>query len=129
MTPEEITLIGNRIKERRTELELSQREVAKMVAVDVSTISRYEKGLFKDIKIPVIHALADALMCNPAWLMGYDVPMESQKPSAEEILMQAAYDKAKADLCAKLYNQMTDDSFEKWLEYGEWLLSRQNKED
>jgi transcriptional regulator with XRE-family HTH domain len=128
MTHEEITLIGNRIKSRRLSLKYTQKDVASMVSVDVSTISRYEKGLFQDIKIPVIEAIAKALQCNPAWLMGYDVPIEPQKPSTEEILMQAAFDKAKADLCAKLYNQMTDENFDKWLEYGEWLLSRQNKE-
>ena len=118
-------LIGKRLKHRRKMMSMTQKDLASMVSVHWTTVSRYEKGEIKDCKMPVLESFARALNCNPAWLMGYEVEMELPKQSTEEILMQAAFDKAKAELCAKLYNQMTDETFDKWLEYGEWLLLKQ----
>lgn len=121
MTHEEITLIGNRIKSRRLSLKYTQKDVASMVSVDVSTISRYEKGLFQDIKIPVVEAIAKALQCNPAWLMGYDVPMEIPQPAGQ----------VKNQLAASIFEKVTglnEENLKKVDEYIDLLLMRQNKE-
>ena len=71
--------IGFRIKERRNELGLTLQEIADIIGVDRSTIQRYEQGLIKTIKLPVIQEIARALRVNPNWLIGKDVskyPME-----------------------------------------------------
>lgn len=62
--------IGNRIKQRRTELDLTQRDIAEQIGVAVSTIQRYEKGQIEKIKLPVIEAIARVLKVEPAWLIG-----------------------------------------------------------
>lgn len=62
--------IGGRIKQRRTELNLTQGAVAAEVGVAVSTIQRYEAGTIERIKRPVIEAIARSLHVNPDWLLG-----------------------------------------------------------
>ena len=62
--------IGEKIKSRRLELKLSADEIAKSTGLSRSTISRYETGDIKQIKLAVIESLADALKVNPAWLIG-----------------------------------------------------------
>ena len=61
--------VGERIKSRRKELELTQEQVGNIVGVTKSTIQRYENGLIKDLKMPVIQAIAKALKVNPDWLV------------------------------------------------------------
>ena len=46
--------LGERLKERREELMMTQKDIADNIGVAVSTIQRYESGKIKDIKLPVI---------------------------------------------------------------------------
>lgn len=62
--------IGDRIKSRRDELDMTLDEVAAKVGVSKSTIQRYENGLIGRIKLPVIESIADALWISPDWLVG-----------------------------------------------------------
>lgn len=68
--------LGNRIKNRRLELRLTLKEVAKLVGVASSTIQRYENGSIDNPKLPVLQAIASALNVNPVWLAKEDAPME-----------------------------------------------------
>lgn len=61
--------IGNRIKSRRKELELTQEQVGNIVGVNKSTIQRYENGLIKELKMPVVQAIANALNVDLNWLV------------------------------------------------------------
>lgn len=61
--------IGERIKMRRKELNLTQEQVGDSIGVNKSTIQRYENGLFKDLKMPVIQSIARVLKVNPDWLV------------------------------------------------------------
>ncbi len=63
-----IIKIGKRIESARTDLKLTQEELAKKLGLNKSTIQRYEAGKVMKIKIPVIDAMAKALNVNPAWL-------------------------------------------------------------
>ena len=62
--------IGNRIKSRRDELDMTLDEVAAKVGVSKSTIQRYENGLIGRVKLPVIKSIANALRVSPYWLVG-----------------------------------------------------------
>ncbi|MBR2929379.1 MAG: helix-turn-helix domain-containing protein [Oscillospiraceae bacterium] len=53
--------IGRRIEHRRKELNLTLKDVADRAGVSLSTISRYERGEFDRIKLPVVVAIANAL--------------------------------------------------------------------
>lgn len=79
MTNEEI---GARIRECRTGLNLTLADVAAEIGVNTSTISRYERGAFEQLKLPVIEAIASALHVNPAYLVGRtDDPIDYEDPS------------------------------------------------
>ncbi len=62
--------IGNRIKLERENLNLTLKDIADDIGVAISTIQRYENGLIKEIKLPVIQAIANSLNVNPNWLIG-----------------------------------------------------------
>ena len=66
----DIKLIGERIKERREELNISAGELAEAIGINKATIFRYEKGEFKSIKLPVIESIANYLEVDPAWIIG-----------------------------------------------------------
>ncbi|OSA88356.1 UNVERIFIED_ORG: hypothetical protein B2H93_18200 [Clostridium botulinum] len=73
--------IGNRIKKRRQELNLTLQQVADRVKVNKSTIQRYETGNIKDVKLPVIESIANVLNVDPLWLIG---KIEETKKHSEE---------------------------------------------
>lgn len=65
--------IGQNIKMRRQDLNLTLEEVAKKVGVSRQTLSRYETGVIGNIPSDKIEALAKALQTTPATLMGWDI--------------------------------------------------------
>lgn len=66
--------IGERIKNRRTEIEMSQEELARKVGYkDRSTISYIERS-GESISIPKLKEIAEALRTTPEHLMGWDEP-------------------------------------------------------
>lgn len=73
-----IELMGLRIKQKRTEENITQDDLAKNLGLNKSTIQRYETGKIKTVKLPVIEAMARMLHVNPAWLIGKS---EEEAPS------------------------------------------------
>lgn len=74
----DIEKIGNRIKYARSVRNYTLEYIASDIGVAKSTIQRYENGLIKSPKLPVLQAIANSLKVNPSWLAGKDVPMESE---------------------------------------------------
>lgn len=64
--------IGQRIKERRTELEMSLEQLACKLGVNKSTVYRYETGAIEKMPISSIKPIAEALHTTPAHLLGWD---------------------------------------------------------
>lgn len=64
--------IGQRISQRRKELDLTLQDVADRVHVARSTIQRYETGKINQMKMPVLFSIAQALQVNPHWLIEED---------------------------------------------------------
>ena len=62
--------VGERIKERRTELGLSMPELGKRIGVNKSTIQRYEADGVDPKRTMIINGLAEALLTTPEWLTG-----------------------------------------------------------
>lgn len=64
--------IGERIKQRREELKMSQEELAQKIGYKSrSSINKIELGLY-NLKQPKIKAIADALETTPSYIMGWD---------------------------------------------------------
>ena len=62
--------VGQRVKERRTELNLTMPELGRRIGVNKSTIQRYEAGGVDPTRTMIINGLAEALLTTPEWLTG-----------------------------------------------------------
>jgi transcriptional regulator with XRE-family HTH domain len=62
--------IGERIKRRRMELDISAAELASRLSMSKATVHRWENGEIKNIKIPVVVAIARELKVSATWLLG-----------------------------------------------------------
>ena len=62
--------VSERVKERRTELNLTMPELGKRIGVNKSTIQRYEADGVDPKRTMIINGLAEALLTTPEWLTG-----------------------------------------------------------
>ena len=77
--------IGNRIKKAREARNMTLDDIASEIGVAKSTIQRYEASKISSPKLPVLHAIANALSVDPSWLSGEDVPMEKKPEFPDNI--------------------------------------------
>ena len=63
--------IGQRIKQRRKQLNMSAEELAAKIGRSPATMYRYEKGDIDKMDSSVLLPIADALLTTPAYLMGW----------------------------------------------------------
>ncbi|XIN06589.1 XRE family transcriptional regulator [Enterococcus faecium] len=77
--------IGERMKLRRKELNLSADVVAEKLGVSRSTIFRYEKGDIEKLPTNILEDIAEVLKTTPAFLMGWE---DENAPSIETIYKQ-----------------------------------------
>lgn len=71
-----ITTFGKRLKQYRTENELTLDALEKIIHVPAQTLNRYEL----EQRVPKIDAavsIASSLSISPLWLQGFDVPLTS----------------------------------------------------
>lgn len=62
----------NALRKRRIELGLTLKEVANILGVSESTISRYEMMEVEELSVNTVRRLANALQCSPSELLGWD---------------------------------------------------------
>lgn len=67
---------GNRLQLALNLKGMTQTDLMKKTNISKSLINKYIKGV-SGIKANKLEKLAEALNVDPAWLMGYDVPMTS----------------------------------------------------
>lgn len=63
--------VGQRIKQRREELNISAEDLGKKIGKAKTTIYRYELGYIEKMPTTVLSAIANALQTTPAYLMGW----------------------------------------------------------
>lgn len=66
---------SNRLKDAMELRNITQTELCRLTNIPKSAMSQYISGNFKP-KQARTYSLSDALGVNPAWLMGYDVPID-----------------------------------------------------
>lgn len=64
--------MGNRIRMKRIEKEMTMEQLASALGVKASAINKYEKGIVENIKRSTIQQMAVIFECDAAWLMGFD---------------------------------------------------------
>ncbi|MBH1941682.1 helix-turn-helix domain-containing protein [Mobilitalea sibirica] len=71
-----MSILNERIKERRLALDMTLLQVAEALGVKEATVQRYESGEIKNIKHETIAQLAEIFHCPPGYLMGWeDIPL------------------------------------------------------
>lgn len=94
--------IGERIKRRRMQLNMSVDELAEKLGKNRATVYRYEKDEIRDMPTTVLEPLANALCTTPADLMGWEdppaKPADAFDLSAEEKAIITAYRTASTDI-------------------------------
>lgn len=110
--------LGQRIRNRRLELDLTQDELArKMGYKNKSTIGKIESDV-NDITSSKVVEFAHALDTTVAYLMGWE---------EEEQLTKNAIDKDYLDQLTILWNQMTDEQRQTYLSIGRALIGTENQ--
>ena len=84
MNKEALESCSKRIATALSIRNMKQSELCEKTKIPKSAISQYLSGAFEP-KQDRLHIIAKALDVDPVWLMGYDVPMEIQKNSPEEL--------------------------------------------
>ena len=68
---------GQRIKQLRESLNMSQTDLAKSVGISKQTLYKYENDIVTNIPSNIIEKLSKKLGCSPAYIMGWD--MQNQR--------------------------------------------------
>lgn len=126
--------IGNRIKERRTQLKMSADELARRIGKDRSTIYRYEGGGIDKISVDMLEPLAKALETTPAYLIGLD---GSGEFSSAHIVKDGVYASYVSTNAVQVRNmekwvnefghiEFTETEIEELFNYAKYLLFKRN---
>lgn len=99
--------MGDRIKERRTALGLTQEELGDKLGVQKSAIAKYENGRVENIKRSVIQKMAEVLGCTPSYILGFD----DEDFSADDKLLEVT-------------RNMSDEQIAKIIEYAQFIKSQ-----
>jgi transcriptional regulator with XRE-family HTH domain len=68
--------VGEKIKNRRIQLDLSLQQVAEFVGVTRTTVMRWEKGIIENMRRDKIQKLADILLVSPLYILGLSNDIE-----------------------------------------------------
>src|SRR2546427_5684523 len=74
--------MGERIRKRRQELGISQRELARRLGARYATLSDLERGVREEMTIALLRKLARALGVTSDWLIGMYEDEESEREPA-----------------------------------------------
>ena len=62
---------GQRIRQKREHLGISQTDFAKVIGVSKQTLYKYENDIVTNIPSDVIEKIAQGLRCSPEYIMGW----------------------------------------------------------
>lgn len=84
---------GERIKQRREELNMRPTELAKRAKISKQTLYKYERDIITNIPSDKLQRIADALDIEPSYLMGWkaEAHFATLQQSAEETRAKELY--------------------------------------
>ena len=96
--------IGEKIKNLRILMKLTQEELADAAGTKKQTIHKYETGIISNIPASKIKLIADKLGTTPAYLMGWvDEKTEKKNDAITDIILKLRFDsellKVVKDVC------------------------------
>lgn len=106
--------IGKRIKSKRKELKMSQKELGAKVNLSEASISKYESGKVEEVTTTKLNDFATALDVNVGWLLGLSSIRE--RNNSEIIALFTGIAREKGDF--------TEEEMEKILDYVKYIKSK-----
>lgn len=108
--------IGDRIKQKRESVGMTQPELAALIQSTKQNIYKYESGIITNIPSDKIEAIAAALMVSPAYLMGWEeeAPVESNNVTQIRFLGSVAAG----------YNHLANEEYEYMNIPTDWMGGR-----
>lgn len=95
--------VGEKIKQKRIEMNMSQDELAKKVGYKSrSSIQKIEAS--RDLPLRKVKKMADALDTTPSYLMGWEETLSGHTPPVV-VEVKSEYDQSKVEEAMKLYEQ------------------------
>lgn len=120
--------VGERIKEIRTKLGMSQVYFADKINVSKQTLYKYENNIITNIPSDKIEAAAKLGNVSPAYLMGWDELLEKQKADRKASAQQWNIQFFEKKMLTS-FSQLTDENKKKCISYTENLLTAQKMEE
>ena len=84
---------GEKIKQLRKQLGLTQEELGNLVGVQKAAINKYETGVVVNLKQATIASLAKALHVSPVELLSPEEPPDTQPQTNEARIISGGVDK------------------------------------
>lgn len=126
--------IGERIKQRRIELDMDADELANKIGKSRATVYRYENGDIENMPTTVLEPIAKALQTTPAYLMGWDsieeMNMKELRAIEESAIenLRGAFNKKQVDHF-ELFTNLTLQNQDKVINYTKKLYDIQELDD
>ena len=111
--------VGDRIKYRRNELNITQVDLAEKVKISKQTLYKYENNIVTNIPSNVLEVIAYHLDVSPSYLMGWDLSLEETDTDEliEFLLDRTFYDHIKKlRSLSKERRQTIYDTIDFWFE-------------
>lgn len=100
-----IYIIKDRLNEALKLRKMTAAELSKLTGLNKTSVSRYLAGISIP-RSPAIGNMAQALHVNPAWVLGYNVPMEAE--DAEPVIDVNKLSKANQARLMSYYQALID---------------------
>lgn len=106
--------IGERIKECRESLGMTQVALAEAINEKKQTLYKYENNIITNIPIKKVELIADALHTTPAYLMGWEIEKApSQKDDDLDAYLEMLRTRPECRMLFKLADNATKEDVEK----------------
>lgn len=115
---------AHRLKELMQVLEIGQSDLCKRTGLSKSVVSLYVNGK-RDPRQDNLALIAETYNVDPAWLMGFDVPMKkiTYSKGTADLLMDSFEDKSTMQVI-EIMNKLNNEGREQVVQYAAFILSK-----
>ena len=121
--------IGQRIKERRKELDMTADELGRRIGKNRATVYRYENGDIENLPIDVLKPIAKALDIAPQYLMGWNIDTEATSKKTEPTVDFALLHDGDVMTVVEAMSSLSPKSREELMQFAEFLKSKEESKN
>ena len=121
--------IGQRIKERRKELDMTADELGRRIGKNRATVYRYENGDIENLPIDVLKPIAKALDIAPQYLMGWNIDTEATSKKTEPTVDFLMLHDGDVMTVVEAMSSLSPKSREELMQFAEFLKSKEESKN